>query len=290
MNIFKLIQRILLVSTGPLIYLSCNPNPSPENKQLISPSTFFPRERTKVLIVGSFHMDYPNLDEIKTVEADKIDVLIDPKKSELTALVDYIKKFKPNKIAIEATEDWNPTEKLRQYKKGEFRNERDERFQLGMRLATEMGLDTIFAVDEWSFLEELEEQDSIFVEELTKDYDFQSNDPLHQNMKDWYEYNNKIMPSIDMLAYFKHMNSKEYHNYSYGTYLVGDFKSDQHKGPDIISMWWYNRNLRIFRNIQRITENQYDRILLLIGNGHAAVLRHLFEISPEYEVVELGSL
>src|SRR5690349_14170235 len=111
------------------------------------PSSFFPKEKTKVLIVGTFHFDYPNLDAMKTSDNDKIDVLAEPKKSEVTELVNYIKQFKPTKIAIEARPEWKATDKLKQYKKGEFRRERDERFQLAMRIASELKLDTLYSVD-----------------------------------------------------------------------------------------------------------------------------------------------
>ena len=75
-----------------------------------------------------------------------------------------------------------------------------------------------------------------------------------------------------------------------GVYLVGDFKLDNGRGADILSIWWYNRNLRIFRKLQEITENKDDRILMIFGNGHAEILRQLLESSPEYEFIEFDKL
>ena len=46
----------------------------------------------------------------------------------------------------------------------------------------------------------------------------------------------------------------------------------------------------LFSCVQEMTENANDRILVIIGNGHAAVLRQLLESSPEYEFVEFDSL
>jgi pheromone shutdown protein TraB len=57
-----------------------------------------------------------------------------------------------------------------------------------------------------------------------------------------------------------------------------------------LSIWWYNRNLRIFRKLQQITEDAKDRILVVIGNGHAEVLRQLIESSPEYDFIEFADL
>jgi hypothetical protein len=51
---------------------------------------------------------------------------------------------------------------------------------------------------------------------------------------------------------------------------------------------WYNRNLRIFANLQRITETPDERLLLLIGGGHLPILRHCIVASPECELVEVA--
>lgn len=263
---------------------------SPLFGQVKSPGEFFPEQRASVFIVGSFHMDYPDLDAYVTSETNKIDVLKEPKRSELTELVGYIKKFQPNKIAIEATPRWNAVEKLEKYKKGEYRNERDERFQIGIRIADDLNLDTLYSVDSWSVALDLKGLDSTYTAKLFEDYDYASEDPFSKMTFEWYSYDDKLASKMNLLAYFTHINSREYHNYMNGAYLVGDFKLGEYRGADALSVMWYNRNLRIFRNIQRITNSPEDRIMVLMGNGHAAILRLLFESSPEYEFIEFGSL
>ena len=268
----------------------CLPVQSQNNEPIKSPSSFFPAKKTNVLVVGTFHFDYPGLDVHKTNETDKIDVLKEPKKSEVTELVNYIKKFKPTKIAIEATPEWNATEKLRQYKNGKFQNERDERFQLALRIASEIKSDTVYSIDIQSFDNELANLDTSYFNKLFKDFDFESSDPMTKRYKEWYGYEDKLPSKTNLLNYFKRINSKEFHCYDYGGYLIGDFKLDATRGADILSIWWYNRNLRIFRKLQEITQSPDDRILLIFGNGHAAVLRQLLESSPEYKFVEFDKL
>lgn len=267
----------------------------PENQEqiLLKPmSTYFPEERAKVLVVGSFHFNYPGLDAMKAAEEDKIDVLKEPKKSEVTELVEYLKKFNPNMIAIEAHPKWEAGRKFIEYRDGDHRDKRDERYQLGMRIANELDLDTIFSVDAVPFSEDLEQVvDSAYMKALWEDFDFQSDaDPYSDIYRTWFEEESKLVSKVPLLEYFKYMNSRESHEYGYGAYLIGDFKLGEYRGADLISFWWYNRNLRIFRNLQRITEGPEDRILVVIGNGHAAILRQLFEMSPEYEFIELGNL
>ncbi|HNA56624.1 MAG TPA: DUF5694 domain-containing protein [Chitinophagales bacterium] len=48
--------------------------------------------------------------------------------------------------------------------------------------------------------------------------------------------------------------------------------------------------MRIYRNIQQITTSPDDRILVIIGAGHAQILTHLFACSPAYKLVRLESL
>jgi hypothetical protein len=271
---------------------SMNLEAQSNRQEILKPiSSYFPKERAKVLVVGSFHFDYPGLDALKASEEDKIDVLREPKKSEVTALVEYLRKFRPNKIAIEAFPRWEAGRKFREYRSGGHRDQRDERYQLAMRIAMEEGLDTLYSVDASDMTDDLLAIDSAYVQELARDFDFQSDaDPYSDLFRQWFQDDSKAVSRVALLDYFKYMNSPESHQYGFGAYLIGDFKLGEYQGADLISASWYNRNLRIFRNIQRITGGPEDRILVVIGNGHAAILRQLFEASPEYEFVELDGL
>lgn len=282
-------NKLFLMITA-LVIVSCGKEDTKVKTDIKSPSDFFPTEKAKVLIVGCFHFDYPGLDAHKTVDEDKIDVLQEPKKSEVTELVEYIKKFKPTKIAIEAFDKWNAVEKLRKYKSGQFRDQRDERYQLAMRIADELKIDTLYSIDAQSFDNDLYRLDTAYFDQLFKDFDFKNDDPFNEMTTKWIEYSNKIIPKMNLLEYFKYSNSRKTHQADFGAYLVGDFKLDNGRGADILSIWWYNRNLRIFRKLQQITQSPNDRILVIFGNGHAAILRQLLESSPEYEFVEFDSL
>ena len=257
------------------------------------PSDYFRNPKTKVLVVGSFHFDYPNLDAHKTNKEDQIDVLSPKTAKEVTELVEYIKKFKPTKIAIEAWPDWNANQKLKEYNEGKHRDQRDERYQLAMRIANELTINELFSIDAESVLDDLEKQfgktDSVFFKKLMKDYDFRSDDPISQQFIAFYK-SSEPKNFKSLLDNFIYMNSKESHRYGYGAYLSGDFKLREYDGADMLALYWYSRNLRMFRNIQKIPHNGEDRILVIAGNGHAAVLRQLFTSSAEYEFIEFSSM
>lgn len=288
-NKIRLLGTILISIT---LFACSIPQQEKSNKEAIlkDPSSFFPQEKAQVLFVGLFHFDYPGLDVNVTDKEDQIDVLKEPKKSELTELVNYIKRFNPTKIALEATPRWNATKKLKQYKLGELRDKRDERVQVGLRIASDLNLDTLYSIDAWGFADQLGKIDSAYASEFFKDFDFQSEDPLEQNYKMWFDAKDKMAANSNLLDYVKYINSEENFNYNHGAYLIGDFKLGDYRGADITALWWYSRNLRIFRNIQNITEEPTDRILVIFGSGHGPILKHLIESSPEYHFVPFQSL
>lgn len=77
-----------------------------------------------------------------------------------------------------------------------------------------------------------------------------------------------------------------------GNYLTGIFKYETKEneffGPDFVTGWWFNRNLRILRNIQKINAKPTDRILVIFGAGHMNLLNLLFDSSPEYKLVKVN--
>ncbi|NML58548.1 DUF5694 domain-containing protein [Chryseobacterium cheonjiense] len=257
------------------------------------PAEYFPGAKTKVLVVGSFHFDYPNLDAHKTEKSDQVDVLSPKTAKEVTALVEYIKKFKPTKIAIEAFPEWNANQKLKEYKEGKYADKRDERYQLAMRIAKELKINELYSIDANSVLDDLQEKfaktDSLYFKNLSAEYDFQSDDPVSKQYNIFFK-SSEPKNFRSLLDLFKYTNGKEYHQYEYGAYLSGDFKLREHDGADMLALYWYDRNLRMFRNIQNIPHHPEDRLLVIVGNGHASVLRKLFTSSPDFDYTEFDSL
>lgn len=88
------------------------------------------------------------------------------------------------------------------------------------------------------------------------------------------------------------LNNSERIKQSLGNYLIGHFKYESkegdYTGADFESGRWFNRNLRIFRNIQRIPQSAGKRILVIFGAGHMNLLNYLFECSPEYILFEVN--
>ena len=254
------------------------------------------KKRPKVLLVGSFHFAYYNLDAHKVAKEDQIDILSAQKQKEVEALVAYIAKFKPTKIAVESGSNTGYLmKKYAQWKEGTEAMGKSEKQQLGFRLMDQFGLDTIYGVDARSVANDLyyaEDSTVIrpYLDEIFEDYDYKNNDPVTKRYKKYRKADDDLTLTHPLLDYFKYMNSDKVLNRGFGAYLNGDFTNGDYDGADALTLNWYNRNLRILRNIQNITTDPDDRILVIFGAGHIEILKHLFECTPQYELIKFLDL
>ena len=246
------------------------------------------KKQIEVLTLGSFHFDFPNLDVIKTGTDDKIDVL-DPKyQKEIDEIVRRIEKFKPTIIVIER----EPSEQVKydslynQYLIGKYRLRRSEEEQIGFRIAKLMKLKTLYCVDSWGRDYEvlnkvLEAKDSLGYKQFMT-YFNKSADTLKQY------FPKPIFKTKGIRAELIRQNENNKVKIDLGTYLIGIFKYETNEndmfGPDFVTGWWFNRNLRIFRNIQKINAKPTDRIFVIYGAGHMNLLNLFFDSSPEYKL------
>jgi ABC-type transport system substrate-binding protein len=105
--------------------------------------------KAKIMTLGVFHFNYPNLDAIKTDEKDKISVLDEPFHSEILRICEAIEEFKPTIIAVELTPQNQHTidSLFNQYKNGNWELKKNEVYQLGFRIGKNIGLEKIYCVD-----------------------------------------------------------------------------------------------------------------------------------------------
>lgn len=252
-------------------------------------------EVPKVLLVGTFHFGYPGLDAHKTKEEYKLDILSDQRQEELRELLEYIKKFKPTKIMIEAGRNTGYLmNRMRRWQVGEEELGRRESDQIAIRLAHELNLDTIYGIDAPSLSwEMMMSKDSLLFEQLFSDV-FQSREERSYKYEDryweWYDLDDQLTYEMKLLDYFKYQNSDKVIDRMHGHYILDDGYDDYNSMDGWLLLNWYSRNLRIIKNIQRIETSEDDRIMILFGAGHMATLKQQLESTPEYELVKFADL
>lgn len=247
---------------------------------------------TKALLLGSFHFGYPNLDAHKTDSSKMMDVLSPQRQQEIRQLVAVLASFKPTRIYVESRSQRFTDSVYKAYMAGKYTLERDEVDQIAYRLAKELNLPTVYAVDASSFTDDNEKKytwiDSLWNSPAqvnkTRDSYWNKRYKTLYDAGDSTELINTILETFLVMA--DPLTLRRMH----GHYLAGGFNTSDKSGPDMLSMWWYDRNLRIFNNILSTKPASEDRILVLFGNGHMPILKHCFESSPEFEVTELKDL
>lgn len=249
------------------------------------------RQPTKVLLLGTFHFAYPNQDAHKTDSSNFIDVLSSERQKELAELAEVIRRFKPTRVYLESSWHGFHDSLFAEYKKGKYQLGRNEIYQVGYRVAGLMNHEKIFCVDAGSYAGENYQRypkiDSMWSEPGMDTVRDASWSRLYKQM---YTSGDSLEKHFTMLENFLMMAEPITQRRMHGAYLTGGFNTASNSGPDILSMWWFSRNLRIFNNILKTKPGNEDRIVVLFGNGHAPILRHCFEASPEFELIELKSL
>lgn len=249
-------------------------------------------QQTPVLTLGTFHFSFRSLDVVKIEDSDMIDVLNPVYQAEIKDIVNRIAEFKPTIIAIER-DPANQSEidsLYRAYVDGKYSLQRDEIDQIGFRLAKKEHIEKLICVNDWGSIPDeinavLQSEDDPDRESFFNTFYNSPDSALFFDM-------NTIYKTEGILEDLRIRNSQEYLTKDLGNYLISVFKystdSSEFFGVDFTTGWWFNRNLRIFRNIQRIEAGPDDRILVIFGSGHMNLLNLFFDASPEYDLFDVN--
>lgn len=233
----------------------------------------------KLLILGTYHFADPGLDYAQVAVAD---VLSEAKQREITAVLTTLATFQPTKIAVEAPYD--QAEALNKlyaaYRADRHELTRNEIQQLGFRLAAQLNHEQIYPIDHPGspipFEAALAYAEAHHLEFLTK---------FQETIARWEAESNRHQQTLSVGEILRLVNSLEAIAENHQIYL--DFTAvgatDTYIGAEVLA-GWYDRNIRIFANLRQIAVPD-DRILLIYGTGHLAILQELARSSSGFELV-----
>lgn len=244
-----------------------------------------PLPQVPVMTIGTFHFSYPNLDLVQTLPEDQISVLEEPFQSEIIAISNAILEFQPTIIAIEQTPSRQAAidSLYLLYLADSFQLPTGEQYQLGFRIGRMAGVERLYCIDDFgraydNILEIFDDE-----ERRTRLGDHMRQVRQEMGLKD---VKPKVTGIIDELAW---RNQPDRIRNCLAGYLYNAFQYEEEPGDftgvDFESGRWYNRNLRIFRNVQRIPRTPDDRILLIVGADHLNLLNIFFDVSWEFDLV-----
>lgn len=245
--------------------------------------------RAPILIVGTYHFDNPGQDAVN-LQAD--DILAPKRQAEVDTVIEKLARYRPTKILIEApyrNTTW--PDRYKQYLAGTYTLGRNEIEQIGFKLAKRLNMETIYPVDYpmwmngWTPAEmELKKPNAKWDTDATKRADAPPPPPKPLSAED------EILRKSTVLEYLRRINSPEQvakNNEFYLKMLLPGDSIGIYANTDEVTNW-YKRNLRIFTNINRITDFPNDRILLLIGAGHRKILDELASDAPYFCRVDVA--
>ena len=235
-------------------------------------------QKPTVLFLATYHMSNPGRD-VLNVASD--DVLTEKRQKEIREFVKLLKRFEPTKIAVEAPfGSVRINEQYGRYLRGDYELTRNEIDQIGYRLAKELNHRKIYGVDaEGAF-------------DIGKVFAFaranNQQDIVDRGMaigKRQVAEEDKLIKTTNITEIYKVINDQRRIDEAHRVYMMMSRigKDKEYPGVDLLADW-YKRNLKIFSNIQRITESKDDRILVIIGGNHVKHLQQFIEDSGEYNL------
>lgn len=235
----------------------------------------------QVMLFGVFHFANPQRDVVKT---DTIDVMTKENQEYLEALSDTLGKYNPTVVLLEfgPERDAEMQERFRKYVEGTYELPSNEVYQLGFRIAARSDADTIHGFDETSIHWQAE---PLF--EYLENVDTTTNAKLSAVFEELTAADQKAHASLSLQDLLMRSNDADRDAQNRALYLMTNHvgKGGNFVGADATASWWH-RNFRMYAIVQRYARPG-ERVLVIGGQGHIAILRQLLADDPDREAVDV---
>jgi hypothetical protein len=240
----------------------------------------------QVMVLGSYHFSNPGRD-VANLQAD--DVMSQRRQREIRILADTLAEWRPTKVVIERVV---PAPRFVDPRYEDYENAlatyRSEGVQIGYRVAKMLDHPAVYGFDEqpegdepdyfpmgqlMEFANRNDQQDIVsglvgIVEAKVAE---------EQAAMEGRSIAGNLLLHNDPQA-LASMHDRLY----YGLLQIGD--GEDQPGA-VLNAMWYMRNAKMFAKMDLVVEPG-DRVLMIVGSGHATWLRHFAERTPGYGLVE----
>jgi hypothetical protein len=238
----------------------------------------------QVMLFGVFHFANPRLDQVKT---DQLDVMTAENQAYLSGLAERIATFNPTVVMLEYDPAMQDTmlAKYQQYREGSLVLATNEVYQLGFRIARLAGLASVHSFDE---------QTIGWNAEPMFEYMKTSDPKAQRQMDEVYEKLTRETEAahrtLSLQALLRKANDPAEDKFNKSLYLMTNEVGAgvNYAGADAAASWWH-RNFRMYANIQQAARPG-ERVLVLGGQGHIAILRDLLALDELRKAVDVVPL
>lgn len=251
--------------------------------------------KPQVMILGTFHFEGSATDthqskywfDVKSPEGQR----------QLGEVLDRLAAFAPTKIGIERNSDKQAgiDQWYAGYKAGNFPSETNEILTMGFALAQRLGHEKVYGIDAVGYWLPIAPADEEAYTRLAAEFHQEHllDAPIDRRYLQMYDQRDEARSTMTLREQFLLLNDPEYVRLGHGGYLVGGFElgsESNFAGVDGFPSMWQHRNLRMFRNIQRLAASPHDRVLIIVGAGHLPLLRFNAVCCPTLELVPVETV
>ncbi|RPD49634.1 hypothetical protein DNI29_02205 [Hymenobacter sediminis] len=251
-----------------------------------------------LLLIGTFHFDNPGLDVSKI---NTMDVQAPKVQAELETMATRIAAFQPDKVFVE----WEAADqkglddlyaaylgpdyagyvqtKFSQRTHGFYT--RSEIVQLAFRAAKKAKLTKVYAMDyrktQFPYDSVMSAMKSAHQDDLLQG--------IQAYVKSYEENMNKKLATNSITQLLLDENTKTNLDFNKGFYLNRVNRAGtttNFSGPFLVSEW-YRRNLYMYSIIQKTVAPTDDKVVVLVGSGHAAMMREFLSFDSGFRLKEL---
>lgn len=240
------------------------------------------KSRGTVLLIGCMHFDRPHNGDLLHLQG--VSMLTPDRQKQIEDILSVLIGFRPTKIMLETRSEHQRdlTQEYAAYRAGQLTLTADERHQLGFRLAAQMNLTDLLAID-WNQMvdgvpslgqlrdEEPERFDEIIAKETER---------IRQMEHEFSE--------LPLLSFLHKINTDGRTREIHQTYLT--LACLGASGMDWMARYWYVRNLMIFKNILTQSEGSEERIIVIYGLAHVHLLQQLLTDCDEITLLTLDDI
>ena len=280
-------RRLLYILS--IVFLGCSNEYSGLSNKKTDSTALIKADKIQVLNIGFFH--FGSTSDATKIDFDENNIKAQEEIRELSIL---LAKFKPTIICLEylpeIDDDINKAYQDFLKNPNVLNNEYGELSMVGFDVARISGLNKVYGIDNhmgynYSVGDYIENSPELTnaIDPIT--YLEITNDPLKAYPE--MEKRNNNFDNLSLLEKLVLINEPVMLDYSLNAnadklFYVGI--DDNFVGADQAALF-YHRNMKIYSNLNRIQMNKNDRVLILMGSAHTAMLREFIKRSPKFEMV-----
>ncbi|MDZ7757718.1 DUF5694 domain-containing protein [Rhodohalobacter sp.] len=276
MKYFKIVLSLL----GTIILISFYPDNRDtlaQNEPIENPAP----EKVEVLNFGTFHMGFTN--DANTTEFDENDR---KNQERVHEVAERLAEFNPTVIIVEQVPEKNEAiqNEYRQYRENPdmtFENPSEVEL-LAYELGRLSGTERIYGIDhKMSYNYRIGQQ-------VDNQIDPEWHDKYYEDPFSFYPSIDVNKDTLSLQKKLELMNTDEYLNFLIAVnadMLTHAGTENGFEGADEAAKY-YQRNLRMYSNLNRLDLNKDDRVFILMGASHTAFFRNFMRGDPKYKMVD----